>query len=160
MSGKIGLYKSKLEIMNLFCNKHGMTRYSKNGKRWKCCECTSDISYERKNRQKQRAIDYKGGCCMKCGYKDFNSALHFHHRKPEEKNFNLTKQNLSLAWDKLTKELDKCDLLCIRCHYEEHATIDLEERTKRKEAMRPNKTMHRKEIHRFNCKILSIKPSL
>ena len=159
MSGQIGCYSSRLELMNLFCNKHGMNRHLKSGKRWKCAECISDYSYEYRRKQKQRCVDYKGGCCMKCGYNASNHALHLHHRVPEEKSFDLSSQNLAKSWGKLKDELDKCDLLCMNCHFEEHERIDHRERSERKKKMIPDIQMHKKEMHRYNCKILGIRPS-
>lgn len=72
-------------------------------------------------KRKYSAILEYGGKCQKCGYHQNLSALEFHHRNPEEKEFQLdirTFANTSL--EKLKKELDKCDLLCSNCHAEHH----------------------------------------
>lgn len=62
-----------------------------------------------------------GGCCSKCGYKDNIAALDFHHVNPEEKDFQVDMRRLSnTSMDKLEKELDKCVVLCARCHREIH----------------------------------------
>jgi hypothetical protein len=45
-------------------------------------------------------------------------ALTFHHRDPSEKDFAIS--GTSWAWDRIKKELDKCDLLCMNCHAERH----------------------------------------
>ena len=73
-------------------------------------------------RIKKKAIDYKGGHCSRCCYDKYYGALQFHHRNPEEKDVNWTKLRLR-SWDKITEELDKCDLLCANCHAEVHNEI-------------------------------------
>lgn len=68
---------------------------------------------------KLQAIEYKGGKCSKCGYDKCHGALEFHHRDPNEKDFNwhqLRKQSIKLR----LLELDKCDLVCANCHREVH----------------------------------------
>ena len=70
-------------------------------------------------RIKKKAIAYKGGCCSRCGYDNYYGSLQFHHRNPNEKDVNWTKLRLR-SWEKITLELDKCDLLCANCHGEVH----------------------------------------
>ncbi len=70
-------------------------------------------------KRKLDAIAYKGGSCKKCGYDKCHGALTFHHRDPSEKQFEWTTLK-KRSWSEITKELDKCDLLCCRCHAEEH----------------------------------------
>jgi hypothetical protein len=73
----------------------------------------------RKN-TKQKLIEYKGGKCQRCGYsKDHPSVYDFHHRNPEEKEFGISKR-LTYSFERLKKEVDKCDLLCKNCHAEVH----------------------------------------
>ena len=69
--------------------------------------------------KKLRAIRYKGGKCQKCGYDKCISALEFHHRDPNEKEFEWGRLR-GRKWEDVLKELDKCDLLCANCHREEH----------------------------------------
>jgi len=157
----IGRYTSELKIEILFCNKHGETRFGlSTGKRprWKCLECSSDYSYELKKRNKLRAIEYKGGKCTKCGYDKSVTALHFHHIDFRAKSFDIS-ANISKKWDTLQNELDKCILLCMNCHFEEHERLDKEQREARKNSMRPNKVYHRKDINRINSKKLGISPA-
>jgi hypothetical protein len=68
-------------------------------------------------REKQKAVDYKGGKCVGCGYGGCLAALDFHHLNPKEK------EGLKAHWsfEKNRKELDKCVLVCVRCHREVHA---------------------------------------
>ena len=78
---------------------------------------------DRWRQRKLDAIQYKGGKCQVCGYSKYYGALEFHHRNPEEKEFAWQKMRL-VSKDRLTAELDKCDLLCANCHREIHQTGD------------------------------------
>ena len=75
-------------------------------------------------RQKQRAIDYKGGKCSACGYNKCPDALDFHHLDPTEKEFGLASSGITRAWERVKKELDKCILLCANCHRELHYQLN------------------------------------
>lgn len=68
---------------------------------------------------KEHAIKYLGGECIKCGYNKCNAALDFHHRNEEDKSFIISNFK-STNYEKLEKELDKCDLVCANCHRELH----------------------------------------
>lgn len=70
--------------------------------------------------RKLKAIEYKGGACLKCGYSKYYGALHFHHVDPATKTASWVKIRL-WSWDKVLQELDKCVLLCSNCHAEEHS---------------------------------------
>lgn len=69
---------------------------------------------------KQNAVDYKGGHCEVCGYNKCLSALTFHHRNPNEKDFGISDLMSYVNWDRIKKELNKCHLLCLNCHCEVH----------------------------------------
>lgn len=69
-------------------------------------------------KSKVRAVVYKGGTCVDCGYSRCLGALHFHHRNPSDKDFTISGHNWS--WDRIRAELDKCDLVCANCHAERH----------------------------------------
>lgn len=85
--------------------------------------CNSCSANRQRTRVKQRCVDYKGGACLKCGYKKALRSLGFHHRDPNEKEFTFSGK-MSWAWQRLVQELDKCDLLCSNCHGETHEEID------------------------------------
>jgi len=74
---------------------------------------------------KDKSIEYKGGKCKICGYDKCNRSMDFHHRDPNEKDFGIGSYKV-LSWDKIKKELDKCDLLCRNCHGELHEKLDNE----------------------------------
>ena len=77
----------------------------------------------RKRAMKHELLKYKSLSCECCGYDENESALHFHHRDPNEKDFSFSRINLShlgMTMDKLKAEADKCDVLCANCHAEMH----------------------------------------
>lgn len=87
-----------------------------------CKKCFNRYCADRWKKIKTKAIEYKGNKCSSCGYDRCPDVLEFHHRDPEEKEFEwekLRKRN----WDSITKELDKCDMLCANCHREKHYEI-------------------------------------
>ncbi len=100
-----------------FCGRIFIYDKKKGHRRFVCNSCkTVGFAISKK----KRAIEYKGGECVKCGYKKYYGALEFHHTDPSKKDFQIS-TNLSKAWEKLKKELDKCILVCSNCHREIHA---------------------------------------
>lgn len=69
---------------------------------------------------KKKCLEYLGDKCERCGYDKCPSALHFHHKNPEEKDFELSHVTCSAFNDKIKQELDKCIVLCSNCHAEVH----------------------------------------
>lgn len=67
--------------------------------------------------RKIKAVEYKGGKCIKCGYNKCIGALQFHHRDKKTKKFQIGGCDIT-DWEVIKKELDKCDLLCANCHHE------------------------------------------
>ncbi len=74
-----------------------------------------------RQRTKKKLVDYKGGKCKCCGYDRCIWALDFHHLDPEEKEFSITGKTIS--FERLKKEVDKCELVCSNCHREIEAGI-------------------------------------
>jgi hypothetical protein len=75
-----------------------------------------------RQRTKQKLVDYKGGCCKKCGYNKCIRALEFHHLDSLQKDFNISGKMCS--FDKIKSEVDKCILVCSNCHKEIHEEIE------------------------------------
>lgn len=79
---------------------------------------------DQKLRGLKRKYEYvikKGGRCKCCGYNKNLSALEFHHRNANEKEFQIDIRAFSNhSLEKLEKELEKCELLCANCHREYH----------------------------------------
>jgi hypothetical protein len=68
---------------------------------------------------KQRAIEYLGCICKRCGLKDpmALSVYDFHHRDMSLKEANVGNMiRKMLSWEEIKVELDKCDLVCANCH--------------------------------------------
>ena len=62
-----------------------------------------------------------GGKCEICGYNKNIAALEFHHKNPDEKEFQIDARKFANCdIHKLEKELDKCMILCANCHREIH----------------------------------------
>lgn len=73
-------------------------------------------------REKIKAVAYKGGACVLCGYSRCTAALDFHHLNPKEKEgYGTGALKAHWTFEKNKPELDKCVLLCVRCHREVHA---------------------------------------
>lgn len=102
---------------------------------------------------KLKAIKYKGGSCIKCGYKDCYAALDFHHRNPQHKEFSW-KIMRRRSWKAVIKELNKCDLLCCRCHREVHFDKTISDKylklLKSKETNRLQKVVKKKKCPNCN----------
>ena len=84
-----------------------------------CKECEKKINNAIRRKKRIAAIEYKGGKCEKCGYNNF-VALDFHHPNPSEKDHKL---NMTWSWERIKKEIDRCQLLCANCHREAHGII-------------------------------------
>jgi len=89
-----------------------------------CKPCTTIQTVNRMRKLKQQMVDYKGGCCQKCGYDKYLGALEFHHINPEEKDFNPSHLKKYSFDERIKEELDKCLLLCANCHRETHYEIN------------------------------------
>lgn len=76
------------------------------------------MHYNTKRYHARRAmmIALLGGSCVGCGSAD---GLHFHHKVPAEKKFNVSTL-FSLPWSQLLPELFKCELRCESCHRKQH----------------------------------------
>jgi len=73
---------------------------------------------KRRRKIKTLAIEYKGGKCQICGYKNYPGALELHHIDPTQKTFSISTEAYTRSWRTVKAELDKCILLCANCHRE------------------------------------------
>lgn len=104
-----------------------------------CKNCHSEMHFnkdgvdKRRSILKQKMLEYKNiFCCERCGYRGINyRSLEFHHKKQNEKLFNIFTE----VWkrkkikkigveENILKELDKCEVICRNCHGIEHINID------------------------------------
>lgn len=98
-------------------------RRGKKGGSVYCKDCTGKQTIERQRLLKQKAVEYKGGQCVKCEYKKYQGALEFHHLDPNEKDFSISSVKGYSFTDNIKKELDKCILVCANCHREIHGEL-------------------------------------
>ena len=64
------------------------------------------------HKRKIRHILYESRGCKVCGVRD-PEVLDFHHLK--DKNWAVSEMR-GYAWDKVLKEIAKCEILCSNCH--------------------------------------------
>lgn len=70
--------------------------------------------------KRNRLYALLGGECVICGTKPTaDAALHFHHKDPSTKEFNVARC-LSYSMPRLVAEAMKCELLCEECHKAHH----------------------------------------
>jgi hypothetical protein len=104
--------KQELEITN-FYKKAGILFDSTY-----CKKCTNNQTVIRMVNHKMKCVEYKGGKCIECGYNKYYGALEFHHLDPKLKDFTISHLRAYTFNKIVTDELDKCVLLCNRCHRE------------------------------------------
>ena len=85
-----------------------------------CKPCMGLAAVETRRKLKEQAIAYLGGICKGCNYSGCQAAFDFHHKDPSKKDFMIVEYR-GTNLDKIKPELDKCILLCARCHRELHA---------------------------------------
>ncbi|HEV2389345.1 MAG TPA: hypothetical protein VGS04_01340 [Nitrososphaerales archaeon] len=100
---------------------HGKGRRVKSPKE-RARDMVREVNTHRR-RLKSRAIAYKGGKCILCGYDRCNAALEFHHLDRAIKSFGLSRKGITRSWDSIRTELDKCILICANCHREVEAGV-------------------------------------
>lgn len=106
------------------CKKHGLQKAIGVKSKLRCSVCAVEAVNRRRKKVKKMAVEYKGGKCIRCGYRKSMAALDFHHRDPKEKDFQISRNGHCTAWEKLKVELDKCDLVYRNCHAEIHEELD------------------------------------
>ena len=77
----------------------------------------------RRKEIRMKAINHLGGKCIKCGYDKYPEVLEFHHKDPSQKEFNVSRKGHCRSWERVKKEIEKCDLLCANCHREIHVEL-------------------------------------
>lgn len=68
---------------------------------------------ERRKKNRDRSIVFLGGKCNRCGGVE---GLEIDHIERRERSFQLSGKGLDVCWNKIKKELRKCQLLCGGCH--------------------------------------------
>ena len=85
-----------------------------------CAACDNVRVKQKAADHRQKVIDYLGGECIACGYNRFNCSLDVHHRDPSTKDPGFSNMRY-WSWERTTKELENCVLLCKNCHAAVHA---------------------------------------
>jgi len=94
--------------------------------------CQVCATNEKQRRRVKAVIDIAGNECKICGYNKNFSSVSFHHVIPEDKCFSLSSREISnYSWDKVTKEMRKCVMVCLNCHGEIHAGLIKEDKIKK-----------------------------
>lgn len=89
------------------------------------CKNAFNQSYAKQHargvKRKKEFVNKCGGACSICGYNKNLSVLSFHHTDPSVKEFQLSTREMSNhSIEVLTKEFEKCVLVCANCHLEIH----------------------------------------
>jgi hypothetical protein len=103
------------------------TKAGKNIRRAKCKKCVKKVKSDRRNNIRAWLKQYKrNSCCAICGYsKETHAnfkyqALEFHHPQNNKAFAVGEAASRGMAIGKIKKEIDKCVILCSRCHTEIH----------------------------------------
>ena len=83
-----------------------------------------------------------GNACARCG--TTKGPFQFDHIKPEDKSFTIAGK-LRIKLPKLLKEVDKCQLLCGKCHLEKTFNEDLHVIMEKRKQTRQNNEQTNKE---------------
>jgi transposase len=159
--GHTGLWKNRKKNLGLcrVCGNKSAMQNPDGTYKLRCKDCHEKAVIMNKNiynKNKQQAVDYKGGKCIHCGYNKSNGALDFHHvdRTQKDKNwFNLRRKPL----EQLKNELDKCELLCKNCHRKVHFSSDLKHKQSQRRRNKKQACLDYKKIDRCEkCSTKSI----
>lgn len=88
-----------------------------------CKSCKHEYQMQRRKNFKKRILEYKGGKCECCGHTGQPCDFDLHHRNPKTKETPLSGGDLR-SWAIISKEIDKCHLLCAICHRRVHFNKD------------------------------------
>jgi len=78
-----------------------------------------DLDFILRWAKKIKAIEHMGGKCQYCGTDDIMT-LTFHHASSSKEGELGRWFREAKRWSKIKKEIEKCELLCFRCHNEFH----------------------------------------
>jgi hypothetical protein len=91
-------------------------------KRFVCGRCHNASVVKQGSERRKWIVDLLGGKCVVCGFDKYLCSLDVHHLDPGEK----SKTFASMRYwskDRITKELERCVLLCSNCHEAVHAGL-------------------------------------
>ncbi len=110
--------------------RHREQRKKENNKKWNLNNKNKCAKYRRDTKIRQRIWFDKHKEMLKCeicGYNKCPTALDFHHKDPQEKEFSIAKGiGRRYPKERILKEIEKCFILCSNCHRELHHKEDQE----------------------------------
>lgn len=119
--------KPATDFHNVKRNKDGLHSYCKPcRKRYDAGKYAGDSHKKRQQKdmcaeRRTRLTQYKTSKgCLYCPETD-GCCLDFHHRDPNQKDFDLAAKLNSRSWQTVLKEIEKCDVVCANCHRKLHA---------------------------------------
>jgi hypothetical protein len=76
------------------------------------------IAHTKKNRDEnmKRIIEIKSVPCTDCGVSYPHYVMDFDHLEGTEKHGNVSKMSFDCGWEKIAKEIGKCEVVCSNCH--------------------------------------------
>lgn len=91
-----------------------------------CKQCSHKRITIKGKQIKMKMVEYKGGKCLDCKLSAGENnvcVFDFHHLDPKTKDVNYNTIRWK-KWETITKELDKCVLVCANCHRLRHAAMN------------------------------------
>lgn len=80
-----------------------------------CISCNTEKTTSKRNKNRTKIYNYLlVNPCADCGEKD-PIVLEFDHLDPKNKNYNISNM-MSYSWEKIEKEIEKCQVVCANCH--------------------------------------------
>jgi len=74
------------------------------------------VAARRYQRGKALLEELKSGPCVDCGKRYIPRAMHFDHRDPSTKRYNISRLVSANRIAAILAEVAKCDLVCVLCH--------------------------------------------
>lgn len=106
------------EAYRVWLNKN-KARRSEQNKEW--CKNNKDRVIFHANKTRKSRMDFLWGKksvpCADCGIKYHPWVMHFDHRNPQLKVFNVG-HGVTKSMERLVSEINKCDVVCANCHSE------------------------------------------
>src|SRR5437588_10906880 len=90
------------------CSHHGLTDFWLEGRgAYRCLACRKEAVVRRRRKVKEILVQEAGGACAICGYNGWIGALHFHHRDPRDKRFEISGAGVTRSLERARSEARK-----------------------------------------------------